>query len=73
MHSLEQLNDVMPLSLCYFLALHKRLCDLAHEIHLALMMDYVSEVRVFYHKYTFLTTYQKMDLLKSYRVEYLFI
>ena len=25
-------------------ALHKRKCDLAHELHIGLMMDYVSEV-----------------------------
>lgn len=25
-------------------ALHKRRCDLAHDMHMALMMDYVSEV-----------------------------
>ena len=29
-----------------YLALCRRQCDVAHEIHMGLMMDYVSEVRV---------------------------
>ena len=37
-------------------ALHRRMCDAADQLHLSLMMDYVSEVSTYYVNYRVRTT-----------------